>query len=193
MKKSINRTKSRIVAAAWELFYLHGYENTTIDDIVERSNTSKGSFYHYFKSKESLMNSLAYLFDEKYTELMDVMDPQMSPVEKLLYINKELFLMIENSIPVSMVTQLLAAQILTKEQRSLLDQERVYFKLVRQIVVEAKEKDIFNDGLSVSDIVRAYAFYERALMYDWCMSGGSYSLCQYSQQMMPMFLDGISK
>ena len=45
-KKSSRNTRGRIVAAAWQLFYEQGYENTTVDEIVESSETSKGSFYH---------------------------------------------------------------------------------------------------------------------------------------------------
>ena len=74
MKRSQNNTKGKIVSAAWKLFYEQGYDRTTVDDIVEASGTSKGSFYHYFESKESLPASLSYLFDEKYEELMEAMD-----------------------------------------------------------------------------------------------------------------------
>ena len=106
MKKITNQTKGRIVSAAWQLFYQYGYNNTTIDDIVELSQTSKGSFYHYFGSKDDLLGSLSYLFDEKYEELMETMDPMLSPIEKLLKMNQELFLMIENTVSVSMLSQL---------------------------------------------------------------------------------------
>ena len=36
-KRVTNETKGRIVSAAWKLFYQYGYNNTTIDDIVEES------------------------------------------------------------------------------------------------------------------------------------------------------------
>ena len=29
------------------------------------------------------------------------------------------------------------------------------------------------------------------MMYDWCIANGNYSLCQYSQMMLSMFLDGM--
>jgi AcrR family transcriptional regulator len=45
-------TKSRIIKAAWNLFYKKGYDQTTIEDIIVASKTSKGTFYHYFKGKE---------------------------------------------------------------------------------------------------------------------------------------------
>ena len=67
MKKS--NTKSRIVEAAWALFYEVGYDATTVEDIVTRSATSKGSFYHYFEGKDALLETLSMLFDEKYEEI----------------------------------------------------------------------------------------------------------------------------
>ena len=43
--------KRRIVDAAWELFYEKGYDDTTVDDIIRLSETSKGSFYYYSVAK----------------------------------------------------------------------------------------------------------------------------------------------
>ena len=191
MKKNSSQTRSRIVSAAWNLFYRYGYENTTIDDIVELSQTSKGSFYHYFSSKDSLLSSLSVLFDDKYEELMDTMAPELDPMEKLLLINRELFLMIENTVSVSILAQLFSSQLTSKTDRTLLDPERTYYKLLRQIAIEGKEQGLFRPDLSVNDITRAYAMYERAMMYDWCISSGNYSLCQYSEKMLPLFLNGL--
>ena len=69
MKKNARNTKGKIVSAAWKLFYQQGYDNTTIEEIVEASGTSRGSFYHYFEGKDALLSSLSYLFDDKYVEL----------------------------------------------------------------------------------------------------------------------------
>ena len=193
MKKNSNQTKSRIVSAAWKLFYQYGYDNTTIDDIAELSQTSKGTFYHYFSSKDDLLSSLSFLFDKKYEELEDSMPPSLSPMDKLLMMNQELFLMIENTVSVSMLSQLFASQLTTKYERYLLDPDRTYFKLLRQIAVDGKEQGLFRDDLSVNDITKAYAVYERAIMYDWCNSNGNYSICQYSSKMLPLFLSGLTK
>ena len=193
MKKNANQTKSRIVTAAWKLFYQYGYDNTTIDDIVDAAQTSKGSFYHYFESKDALLSSLSYLFDEKYKELEAQMDPGMSPVDKLLMMNQEVFLMIENTVSVSLLSQLFSSQLVTKGERHLLDPDRTYYKLLRQIAVEGKDKGLFLDELTVTDITKAYAVYERAIMYDWCISSGNYSICQYSKTMLPLFLQGMLK
>ena len=80
--KRTKTTKKKIVSAAWRLFYEQGYDNTTVDDIIEESGTSKGSFYHYFEGKDALLSSLSFLFDEKYEELMPTLDPSMGCIEK---------------------------------------------------------------------------------------------------------------
>ncbi len=194
MKKSAkNQTKSRIVTAAWQLFYKYGYDNTTIDDIVEASNTSKGSFYHYFESKDALLGSLSVLFDEKYDEIMDNIDASLSPLDKLVYMNRELFLMIENTVSVSLLCRLFSTQLVTKGERHLLEPDRTYYKLLRQITIEGQESGLFRDDLSINDITKAYAMFERGMMYDWCLCNGNYSLCQYSQQVLPLFLKGLCK
>ena len=102
-KKNSKNTKGKIVAAAWQLFYQQGYDDTTIDEIVEASGTSRGSFYHYFDGKDALLSSLSYLFDEKYDELIETMSPELSPLDKLIFINQELFMMIENTVSVSLL------------------------------------------------------------------------------------------
>lgn len=186
MKRS--DTKSRIVNAAWQLFYTQGFENTTIDEIVELSGTSKGSFYHYFEGKDALPASLSYLFDEKYAELESTMDPSLSPLDKLIFMNHELFLMIENTVSVDILGRLLASQLVSSSDRSLLDAGRTYYKLLRRITIEAQNIGIFRKEFTTNDITKGYAMFERALMYDWCLSSGSYSLCQYAGEVFPAFL-----
>ena len=190
MKKT-NTTKSRIVSSAWRLFYNQGYENTTIDDIVADCQSSKGSFYHYFNSKDELLGTLNILFDEKYEELEKTMNPDLDPVEKLLYLNHELFLMIENTVSLDLLSRLLSSQLMTKNDRSLLDSNRTYFKLIRKIAIEGQEKGVFRSDLSTNDITKIYALLERSLMYDWCLCNGDYSLQNYSAHVLPTLLKGF--
>jgi len=188
MKKNKN-TKGKIVNAAWKLFYEQGYENTTVEDIVEKSKTSRGSFYHYFEGKDALLSSLSYLFDEKYEELIDNLNNDMTSIDKLIYLNKELFLMIENSISIDLLAMLYSSQLITKGDKHLLDTNRFYYKLLRQIVKEGIENGELKNDLAINEITKAYALFERALLYDWCICNGDYSLNKYTKEMMPRFLE----
>lgn len=187
-KKSARDTRGRIISAAWKLFYQQGYENTTVEDIVFESGTSKGSFYHYFDGKDALLGTLAYVFDKKYESLTETMTPEMSACDRLLYLNHELFAMIDGGVSIDLLTRLLSTQLLARGEKHLLDRNRVYFRLLRQIVAEGMTAGEFRSGLTGSEIVKAYALWERALLYDWCLCGGEYSLVTYSETMMPRFL-----
>lgn len=192
-RKDSRNTKMKIVNAAWELFYKNGYENTTVEDIVFESGTSKGSFYHYFDGKEELLSSLSSLFDSKYEELEEKLAEEMSCFDKLMYLNKKLFIMVENSIPIDLLARLYSSQLTMKGDRNLLDHNRTYYKLLRKIVVEGQEKGELRDDVSVNEIVKAYALCERAIISDWCLCNGEYSLARYSETLLPLLFGGFVK
>ena len=190
-RKTSRNTKGRIIAAAWKLFYEQGYEDTTVEDIVFESETSKGSFYHYFDGKDALLGTLADVFDEKYEQLMATMPPDMTAPEKLVYLNHELFAMIEDGVSMDLLTRLLSTQLLARGEKHLLDRKRYYFRLLRQIVEEGRRTGQLRTDRTANDIVKAYALWERALLYDWCLCGGDYSLLAYTDSMTPMFLENF--
>lgn len=190
-KKNDRNTKGKIITAAWDLFYEQGYEDTTVEEIIEQSGTSKGSFYHYFEGKDALLGSLSYIFDEEYSKLQDGFPGNMSSFDKLLYLNCELFSMIEDRIDIDLLTRLYSTQLVTKGEKHLLDNKRLYYKLLRKIVTEGQKSGELTHDMTVNEIVKLYAMCERALIYDWCLCNGEYSLASYAKSVMPMFLSAI--
>ncbi len=185
-KKSV---RSRIVSAAWQLFYEQGYNKTTVDEIIALSGTSKGSFYYYFSTKDELLNSLSDILDEKYEELEATMDPQMNCFDKLLYINEQAHYLMEEKIDIELLASLYSTQLITSGNNSLLNQNRTYYRLVTTIVEEGQERGEISKDYTVSFITKYYSMCERALVSDWCMSKGAYSLGKYSVECMPMMLE----
>ena len=190
-KKKTRNTRGKIIDAAWQLFYRQGYDDTTVEEIIEASGTSRGSFYHYFQGKDALLSTLADVFDRKYEELMETLDPEQDRFEQLMYLNRELFAMLENSISLDLAARLYSYQLVTRGDKSLLDHNRTYYRLLRQTVLQGQERGELRGDVTANEIVRVYALCERALIYDWCLSGGDYSLSQYAKTMMPMFLQGF--
>jgi AcrR family transcriptional regulator len=74
-----------ILDCARRLFFSRGYENTTVNDIIEAAGVSKGAFYHYFESKDALLEALAdRLADESLTTLQPILnDPSLHAVSRL--------------------------------------------------------------------------------------------------------------
>jgi AcrR family transcriptional regulator len=52
-------TKERIVGAAFALFRKHGVEATTVEEICERADVAKGTFFNYFPRKEAVFGHLS--------------------------------------------------------------------------------------------------------------------------------------
>lgn len=191
MKKKTRNTKAKIVSAAWKLFYEQGYEGTTVEEIIEESGTSRGSFYHYFEGKDALLSSLSFLFDEEYEAIMVDMDPDMEPFDMLMYLNYRLFHMIEHRVSMDLMSRLYSTQLVTTGYRHLMDHNRVYYKLLRSIVIKGQETGAFRTDWTAAEIVKLYALEERALIYDWCLCNGEYSMSDYSKKVLPCLMSHI--
>jgi TetR/AcrR family transcriptional repressor of nem operon len=63
--------KEKLTQAALELMSRQGYGNTSVDEVCEQAQVSKGSCYHFFDSKESLgLAALTLYFHQGMEDLM---------------------------------------------------------------------------------------------------------------------------
>lgn len=83
--KSPETRSAELLDCAQRLFFANGYDNTTVNDIIREAGVSKGAFYHYFASKESLLEALAArLARDSLAELQPVLDdPSLDAVDRL--------------------------------------------------------------------------------------------------------------
>ncbi len=64
LSEKAQATRERILVAATELFYLHGFNATGLDKILKAADVTKGNFYYHFASKEALaIATLDWQFD----------------------------------------------------------------------------------------------------------------------------------
>ena len=187
----INKTKAKITKVAWQLFHEKGYSETTIDDIIAASGTSKGSFYHYYSSKDELLSSLSELFDAKYEEVMQTLDPEMNSFDKLMYLSYTVHDMIGKEIPIGLLSSLYSSQVITKGDKHLQNQDRYYYQVITQIIAEGQERGQIIKDMTVREIQRLYTLSERAIIYDYCISNGNYSLGEYTKEIMPRLFGSV--
>lgn len=64
-------TREQIIESADQLFYKNGYENTSFADIANSVKISRGNFYHHFKTKDEILNSVIDLRLFKTKNLLD--------------------------------------------------------------------------------------------------------------------------
>ena len=119
------------------------------------------------------------------------MDDNMNSFDKLMFLNAKLFSFIEDRVDIELLTRLYSTQLITKGEKHLLDNKRVYYKLLKKIVSDGQEKGEINPDMSINEIVKLYAICERSLLYDWCLCNGEYSLSSYAKKVMPMLISEI--
>ena len=74
MVRTVKKPEGRrgeIVATARELFQKKDYESTTMQDIMNALEIAKGTIYHYFKSKEELLEAVVEDTVEEYIAGME--------------------------------------------------------------------------------------------------------------------------
>ena len=67
MKKG-ERRKQELLQIAYRMFISRGYENTSVDEIIEEAGIAKGTFYYYFETKEQLLEEVIGMMIDRETE-----------------------------------------------------------------------------------------------------------------------------
>lgn len=183
--------RQRILETAWGLFLEKGYDNTTVDEIIKACGISKGGFYHHFSSKEDLLIYLSDLFDAQYKLSTEKLDRALPTMDKLFYYTENLFRYIEDNIPCDVLALVLSTQVTKNGAKYLLDERRIYFTTLSDIMSEGQAKGEVNAHKAIRELVKLYAMEERAILYDWCLCTGQYPLSTYGLSMFKAFMSGV--
>ena len=182
-------SKNRIIDAAWELFHEKGYAATTVDDIICKSDTSKGSFYHYFAAKDALLATLSIYLDKEYCRIEETIDETENRFDLLLRMNYEIHSIMQEKMTTELLAQMYSTQLVSKSDRHLLDTNRSYYRLLTRIITEGIERGELSSDTTVDGLVSYYSMCERALIYDWCLNEGAYNLGERSKEWMAVMLE----
>ncbi len=86
------RRHEQIIDCALKVFCEKGYDNTTVDDIAKKAGVSHGLFYHYFKSKKSVFESVMASHKDVLTmQAVEKINAESSAIKKLEIITQKMF------------------------------------------------------------------------------------------------------
>lgn len=162
-KRQINaeRNKRRIYDCAIELFQQHGYENVSVEDIVDASQTSIGSFYYYFKSKDELpilflQTYLQNAFEEYEENILESSDSNKIPtIQRLCE-----FLLFALKLPHKGGEEFLRVVMLYLLRENsgdigydyMFNPERPYSRICRQLILDGQKSGEFRNDLSAEEL-----------------------------------------
>lgn len=113
--------KEQIIHESLRLFSLHGFLNTSMKDILEAANTSKGGFYNHFKSKEDLLfavlSEARKFWRERSLVDLDQAGNALEKVKKLLTNYRDNYLRDRDSLPGGCIFVALAMELADQKPR----------------------------------------------------------------------------
>lgn len=84
----MNRRKAQVIQKAHQLFIEKGYHATSIQDILDLSGISKGSFYNYFSSKAELFKAVFTAIHNELKEKRDALLIGKDPADVDVFIQQ---------------------------------------------------------------------------------------------------------
>lgn len=183
--------REKIMNTAWQLFLTQGYEETTIHQIIEESGTSRSAFYHHFHGKEELLFSLSYTYDHNYDEWLTQCDPALHTVDKLIAFNEFVLKTVEDSPYRFLYPALYGLQVTTPGVRHILNPDRHYYRILRQLLKDGLERGEIHSTHSYAELAEFISSFQIGITYSWCLQQERYSLLQYGQTLLNPFLETL--
>jgi AcrR family transcriptional regulator len=126
-------THLRIQNAARALFVARGYARTTLEDIADAANLSRRTLFHYFRSKDDILMSMAGGMGEALVQGLDAQPPGKSPLATMMEAMKD----IAEAQPHE---ELLIFDKVMRSSEAVLARKRANYILSEEVLFEAMQR-----------------------------------------------------
>lgn len=185
-------TKNNLYQSAMSLFKEKGYYNVSVDEIVAKAGTSKGSFYTYFKSKDQVMKEHSKRYDGNYVEFYQKLNKSLSASEKLLAFVENMYNISTNEAGFELIYVIYQTQLTPNNYNTfMLDDSRALYTILKEIIETGQKSGEFRDDISSEELVRLASRTMRGTYYDWCLYNGNFDLVEEGSKYFSIFLKGI--
>lgn len=141
--------RRRILAAAVDLFAEHGYDATSVSQVINRAGVAKGGFYHHFRSKDDLLYAVYGDLIERQLDGMErILAQRMPPVQTLRALIMDLVETTARSAREALVFSRELAQLGNRRIVQMRSQRRRYHNAVIKLVDDAQGRGQFSSVAS---------------------------------------------
>lgn len=178
-KLKAQASKTHIFDTAIRLIKKNGYDQTNISDICREAGVSTGAFYHYFESKQAILNELyirADYFFENYMKTRGKPENSIDDAKKYMsaYIHFVTLEGISNGIDMCRNLYTPKNQLFVKEGRSMQT-------LLEQIIRDGQIQNEISRRFTPKDWVDFIFSVLRGVIFDWVLRSGSYDIEVYAR------------
>ncbi len=184
-----SRAKRKLIyEKAFELFKTYGYENTTVLNICQAAGVSVGSFYHFYRSKESLLLEISKRLGNVHIPIEASEEHLRSPCKPVLNY------LLDYSLEFEKLGVELTQQIYRVFERAYVDVKKGTIQPLRayatlsSFISTAQEYGSFDISMPADDVVAYFITISRGLVYEWCLWNGTYSLREKASRFLPRII-----
>ena len=183
--------RQRILAAAVDLFADHGYDATSVSQVISRAGVAKGGFYHHFASKADLLYAVYGELIGRQLEGMDrILATTMSPGEKLRALIFDLVETTAASAREALVFSRELSQLGNRRIMQMRSQRRRYHEGMTRLVRAAQDRGQFSEVAS-PEIVTFTIFGVINEMPRWYRPNGRMRPEQIATEVADLILAGL--
>lgn len=187
-----NKTKKLLYDSAMILFKEKGYSNVSVDEIVKKAGTAKGTFYIYYDTKAKIIMELIKEYDDYYDEIIKNLDNSLTADEKLDIIIKESLRFTSEEIGLELIKVLYQSQIsLNEDINGIIDFNRSLYKIIGNIVREGQKNGEYFTELDSIYITNMIVRCIRGTFYEWCLQDGKFDIVKDGCKFLNIFKNGM--
>ncbi|MFB5285078.1 TetR/AcrR family transcriptional regulator [Peribacillus sp. Hz7] len=185
------KTQEKILRTSLKLFSEKGFDKVTVDEIVKKSGTSKGSFYQHFSAKSDIFLVRFTEVDDYYLEVFHSFPKDMDPLEKLFIFIQKLMRFLEEEMGKDLMKVIYSAALNSKEHTYFLNSNRSLFQIIFTLLEEAKEKDSIGTNQSIHEIAIMITQGLMGIIYHWGINDSNQSLESLSIPLTKTIIEGL--
>lgn len=172
---NLNETISKkkiIVDVIVKLMDEEGMKNVTIKDICENANISIGAFYHYFSSKDSVVDEMYQLMDEYFLYNKNSIASHFTTSEDIIEFASHFGLFIEQWGYYANL--LIIKTSIENSAKSNPTQQRKIYEVLKDIILIGIEEKNFSLPIEMDDFISTIFVTIRAYLFEWVKKGNDY-------------------
>ncbi|MCU0574484.1 MAG: TetR family transcriptional regulator [Syntrophobacteraceae bacterium] len=191
------KTRSRILDAAFEVFTRKGFVRTTLNDIAQAAGVTRGAIYWHFRDKVELFNTLSDEMDrEAAVGPEDLPVEEVTSLQRIREMSLEYLSHFENNSRYAIFYEMLLYKTEhTHDLEPILNHERQKHRAIRDklgiVFTRLKEQGKLRSDLDPSQAALSLVAFIVGLIEVWLFDRTSFSLIQSAPPLLSRFLSSM--
>ncbi|KGR84473.1 TetR/AcrR family transcriptional regulator [Lysinibacillus odysseyi] len=181
--------RSLIATEALKLFKEKGYKKVTVDEIVGVCGTSKGSFYHHYKSKAEILNEQFIIADKYYEKVYAELPAEIPAKERFRVFMEKMYRYLEETFGQEFLAVIYSTSLETETHVYFRTPDRKLFMLFEKLIAEILEEQESN--LSLQELKVSFIQLAMGIIYYWCTLNDPQPLYVSAKAPIEHFLNGF--